>query len=193
MSNFHNKPFEGITYTFGHLQPLQMKVPLNTDGSLVIDMHVTFGCHCFTEGFDDAVHRPDHRYTYKGETRAFDPLRYECSLQLPRLMQAMLKGTIYNADESYTYAAHITLESITGQQSYSIFFNLEKDKRAKAPAVRMFVKSAYLKPLVAKINAQNWRFVSLAGQIAEAFPPREKKPKPAKKKKKAPQGLVSAN
>jgi hypothetical protein len=139
------------------------------------------------------VHRPDHRYTYKHETRAFDPLRYECSLRLPRLMQAMLKGTIYNADESYTYAAHIALESIEGPQTYSIFFNLEKDKRAKAPAVRMFVKSAYLNPLVAKTNAQSWRFVSLAGQIAGAFPPREKKPKPAKKKKKAPQGLVSAN
>jgi hypothetical protein len=109
------------------------------------------------------------------------------------LMQAMLKGTIYNAHESYTYAAHITLESNKGPQSYSIFFNLEKDKRAQEPAVRMFVKSAYLKPLVAKPNAQNWRFASLAGQIAEAFPPRIKKPKPMKKKKKAPQGLISVS
>jgi len=193
MSNFPHKQFAGTLYTFGHLQPLEMKVPLNADGSLAVDMNVTFGCHCFTEGFDASVHRPDHRYTYKGELRAFNPLRYECSLQLPRLIQAMLKGTIYNADESYTYAAHITLESIDGPQTYSIFFNLEKDKRVKTPAIRMFVKSAYLKPLVAKTNAQNWRFVSLAGQIAEAFPPREKKPKPAKKKKKAPQGLVSAS
>lgn len=191
MSDFPNKKFEGALYTFGHLQPVRMKVPLNAEGSLVIDMHVTFGCHCFTEGFDEARHQPGHLYTYKHETRAFDPLRYECSLQLPRLMQAMLKGTIYNADESYTYTAHITLESAGGPQSYSIFFNLEKDKRAKTPAIRMFVKSAYLKPLVAKTNAQNWRFVSLAGQIAEAFAPREKKPKPVKKKKKAPQGLVS--
>ncbi|OEZ91118.1 hypothetical protein JAB9_51010 [Janthinobacterium sp. HH107] len=193
MSNFPNKQFEGVLYTFGHLQPVQMKVPLNALGSLVIDMHVAFGCHCFTEAFDNVVHRPDHRYTYQNELRAFDRLRYECSLQLPRLMQAMLQGTIYNADESYTYAAHITLESIEGPQSYSIFFNLKKDKQASTPAVRMFVKSAYLKPLVAKPNAQNWRFVSLAGQIAEAFPPREKKPKPTKKKKKAPQGLVSAS
>lgn len=193
MSNFPKKQFQGQLYTFGHLQPVQMKVPLNAQGSLVIDMHVTFGCHCFTEEFDAAVHRPDHHYTHKGELRAFDTLRYACSLQLPQLMQVMLQGTIYNADESYTYAAHITLASLQGPQSYSIFFNLQKDKQATAPAVRMFVKSAYLKPLVAKPNAQNWRFASLAGQIAEAFPPREKKPKPAKKKKKAPQGLVSAS
>lgn len=193
MSNFPNKQFQGQLYTFGHLQPLQMKVPLNAQGSLVIDMHVTFGCHCFTEVFDVDVHRPDHRYTYKDELRAFDTLLYACSLQLPQLMQNMLKGTIYNADESYTYAAHITLASLQGPQSYSIFFSLEKDKQALTPAVRMFVKSAYFKPLVAKSNAQNWRFPSLAGEIAEAFPPRAKKPKPAKKKKKAPQGLVSAN
>lgn len=40
-------------------------------------------------------------------------------------MQAILKGTIYNADESYTYAAHINLESIGAPQSSSMFFNLE--------------------------------------------------------------------
>jgi hypothetical protein len=170
-----------------------MKVPLNAQGNLAIDMHVTFGCHCFTEEFDVLVHQPDHRYTYKGEQRAFDTLRYECSLHLPRLMQALLQGKIYNADESYTYAAHITLASLQGPQSYSIFFNLEKNKQARVPAVRMFVKSAYLKPLVAKPNAQNWRFSSLAGQIAGVFPPKTKKPKPAKKKKKAPQGLFPAS
>lgn len=193
MSNFPTKQFEGVTYTFGHLQPLQLKVPLNAAGSTVIDMHVNFGCHCFTEGFNQATHRPDHRYTYLGELRAFNTLRYECSLQLPKLMQAMLKGIIYNAHESYTYSAHITLESAQGPQSYSIFFNLEKDKQAQEPALRMFVKSAYLKPLVAKSNAQNWRFASLAGQISGVFPPKEKKPKPKPQKKKAPQGLVSAN
>jgi hypothetical protein len=193
MSNFPHKQFQGQLYTFGHLQPVQMTVPLNADGAITIDMHITFGCHCFTEEFNNITHRPDHRYMYKNELRAFDTQRYECSLQLPQLMHAMLKGTIYNAEESYTYAAHITLASLNGPQNYSIFFNLKKDKLALTPAVRMFVKSAYLKPLVAKPNAQNWRFASLAGQIAEAFPPREKKPKPSKKKKKAPQGLVSAS
>lgn len=193
MSNFPHKQFEGTLYKFDHLDPVQMKLPLNAEGTNNIDLHVTFGCHCFTEEFDAGQHRPDHRYTYKGELRAFDVLRYECSLQLPQVMQAMQKGTIYNADESYTYAAHITLASIDGPQTYSVFFSLQKDKSLRTPALRMFVKSAYLKPLVAKAGAQSWRFVSLAGQISGAFPPKEKKPKPAKKKKKAPQGLVSAS
>lgn len=193
MSNFPHKQFEGTLYKFDHLESQQMKLPLNAEGTSLVDMHVTFGCHCFTEEFDAALHRPDHRYTYKGELRAFDKRRYECSLQLSKLMQAMQKGTIYNADESYTYATHITLESMGRAQTYSIFFSLQKDKSVQTPALRMFIKSAYLKPLVAKDNAQNWRFVSLAGQISGAFPPKEKKPKPAKKKKKTPQGLVSTS
>ncbi len=94
----------------------------------------------------------------------------------------MQKGTIYNADESYTYAAHITLEASAGPQTYSVFFSLQKDRSVQRPALRMFVKSAYLKPLVAKAGAQSWRFISLAGQISGAFPPKEKKPKPTKKK-----------
>lgn len=191
MSNFANKQFEGTLYTFTHLQPTRLKVPLNMDGTIAIDMHVTFGCHCFTEGFDGTVHRADHRYTHGHETRAFDTLRYQCSLQLPRLVLSMLKGKIYRADDSFTYAAQISLASGTAMQDYSIFFNLEKDKHAKAPALRMFVKSAYLKPLVAMPNAQNWRFVSLAGQIAAVFPPKEKKPK--QPKKKAPKGLISTS
>ncbi len=193
MSKFPHKQFEGVLYKFDHLDPMHIKLPLNAGGSNTIDLHVTFGCHCFTEEFDAGQHRPDHRYPYKGELRAFNTLRYECSLQLPQIMHAMQKGTIYNADESYTYAAHITLASSDGPKTYSVFFSLQKDTRVKMPALRMFVKSAYLKPLVAKAGAQSWRFVSLAGQISGAFPLKEKKPKPTKKKKKAPKGLISAS
>lgn len=185
MSNFPHKTFQGVTYQFGHLDPVQMKVALNVAGTNLIDMHVTFGCHCFTEEFDKSKHTPGHSYTYKGEHRAFDVERYTCSLQLPQVMQSLLKGTIYHAKESYTYVAHITLPVplAQGPQSYSLFFSLEKDMTAAAPALRMFVKSAYLKPLVTAQDAQNWRFPSLAGQIAGVFPPKQKKPKPTKKKK----------
>lgn len=191
MTDFASKQFEGTLYTFNHLKPTQLKVPLNKDGTLAINMHVTFGCHCFTEGFDETIHREDHRYTHGDEIRAFNTLRYQCSLQLPQLVQSMLKGRIYRADNSYTYAAQISLISGTSKQDYSIFFNLEKDKHAKSAAVRMFVKSAYLKPLVAMPNAQSWRFVSLAGNIADVFPPKQKKTKPPKKK--APKGLISTS
>ncbi|MBB3214837.1 hypothetical protein FHW67_004160 [Herbaspirillum sp. Sphag1AN] len=188
MSHFPNKQFEGALYTFDHLRPVHIKLALNADQSVMIDLHISFGCHCFTEAFDVAVHRPDHRYTYRHETRAFNPLRYACSLQLGQVVRTMLKGKIYNARESYTYTTQVSLASTIGPQSYSIFFNLERDKGKQTPTLRMFVKSAYVKALVAKPHAQSWRFVSLAGQIAGVFASKEKNPKPAKKnqKKKAP-------
>ncbi len=182
VSNFPKKQFEGAIYEFGHLSAMQIHLPLDAQAAHHIDLHVTFGCHCFTEKFDTTVHLEHHRYVYKREVRAFDRGRYACSLQLPAVVQAMLKGRVYHADESYTYVAQITLEDLAGPQSYSVFFALEKDTGVQVPAVRMFVKSAYLKPLVAKPNGQSWRFVSLAGQIAGAFPPKEKKPRPQKKK-----------
>lgn len=186
MSKFPHKQFEGKSFTFDHLEPMQMKLPLNADASKTIDLRVTFGCHCFTEEFDTNKHRPDHRYTHNGELRAFNTVRYECSLQLRSVILLMQRGMIYKADESYTYTAHIVVESSEGQQAYSVFFSLEKDRKSIKPALRMFVKSAYLKPLVARAGAQSWRFVSLAGEISGVFAPKEKKPKPAKKKKKAP-------
>ncbi|WP_342116635.1 hypothetical protein [Pseudoduganella sp. OTU4001] len=181
MSNFRHKQFNGKLYTFEHLAPIRVKVPLNASATSEVDLHITFGCHCFTEAFSSAKHQDQHRYIHKGELRAFDLLRHECSMQLPSVLERMLRGTIYRAGDSYTYSAQIELEFAAGTQSYSVFFSLEKDRTVQVPALRMFVKSAYLKPLVAKPNAQSWRFPSLAGQVSGAFPPQEKKTRPKKK------------
>lgn len=183
MSDFPQKKFEGQTYTFEHLKPMTLRVAIGNPATY-ITLKVTFGCHCFTEEFVVGTHVDHHSYRYKDELRAFEMQRYLCSLQLPDVIQkSLLLGTIYNAGESLTYAAHISLEGIAGQQDYSIFFNLERDKSSAHPTVCMFVKSAYLKPLVAKQGAQNWRFKGLLATISGAFPPPEKKPKPVKKKK----------
>ena len=184
MSNFPQKHFLGATYAFTHLKPIVQEIPLQTQKTSFLRVHVTFGCHCFTEEFDHHQHQQHHRYVYKGELRAFDLLRYECSLELPKVIGCLLRGRVYLADESYTYAAQITIESAAGPQGYCVFFSLEKDTKEVAPAVRMFVKSAYLRPTVVKQNAQGWRFVSWAGQLSGAFTAKEKKPRP--KKKKAP-------
>ncbi len=57
---------------------------------------------------------------------------------------------------------------------------LEKDHNKAGHALKMYVKSAYLKPLVTKSNAQTWRFISLAGELSGAFE-KKKKNKPKKK------------
>lgn len=182
MSAFPQKQFNGQLYQFAHLVDLQHVAKLNAAGTVTVPMTIRFGCHCFTEDFKAGVHTDHHRYTYKGELRAFDVERYTCSLQLPAVILQMINGgTIYRADNSYTYVAHITVASAAGPQDYSVFFSLQK-VGGTAPSLSMFVKSAYLKPLVAKPGAQSWRFGSLAGQVSGAFAPKQKKPKPKKKK-----------
>jgi hypothetical protein len=182
VSDFHQKQFEGTLYDFKHLQPIKLKLPLNSAATVNIDIDVSFGCHCFTEEFNPSKHLDHHRYTHKNELRAFDPTRYECSLQLPQVIQNMLRGRIYWADKSYTYVAMITLTSMAGSQNYSVFFSLEKNLQTAIPALRMFIKSAYLRPSVAKPNSQGWRFVSLAGQVAGVFAEKGKSGKPQKQK-----------
>lgn len=171
MSNFANKTFDGQVYTFPHLQKITLSVDLVISSRpVIIPVHVTFGCHCFTEDFDSEKHGGHHRYTHLGEERAFDVERYQCSLQLPQVMNAMLTGTIYRADRSFTYVSQIVLPPSTGLEPYSIFFSLEKTRKSAVPAVEMFVKSAYLSALKHSPNAQSWRFKALVGQKAEVFP-----------------------
>jgi len=169
VTSFAHKTFEKKTYTFEHLVPMELAVHVKAKAIEYVPLHVTFGCHCFTEEFEGAIHQDHHRYVHAGELRAFDTTRYACSLQLPHVMSRMLTGRVYLADSSYTYVAQIPLAGVAGMQNYSVFFNLEKDKRVPGLALRMFVKSAYLRDLASPKNAQSWRFAALAGETSGAF------------------------
>lgn len=181
MTNFPKKTFNGTTYEFTHLAPVVLHVPVNTGQIAEVTVHVTFGCHCFTESFNPDVHQDHHRYTHLNELRAFDVERFQCSLQLPQVVSSMLGGRVYHADESFTYVAQITLPPGANQQSYSIFFSLRKDHRATAPTVKMYIKSAYLRNLASKSQAQSWRFAALVGTVAEVYPKKTKPSKPSRK------------
>ncbi len=166
----------GQVYTFDHLKPYTVKVPLQSTIWPELAVSIGFGSHCFTEAFDHAVHKNHHRYTHKGELRAFDMTRFECSLQLPDAITQLLSGKIYNANRSYTYVAQISLPDPRGREKYSIFFSLERNKKIPEPALLMFIKSAYIKGLAAPKHAQSWRFAALAGQIAGVYSAGRPKP-----------------
>jgi hypothetical protein len=170
VNSFPAKEFMGQVYTFNHLKPYTVTVPLQSELCPVLPITISFGSHCFTEEFDHALHKDHHRYTHKGELRAFDLTRFECSLQLPLAITQLFSGKIYNANRSYTYVAQISLTAPLGRENYSIFFSLERNKKARQPALLMFIKSAYLKGLAAPKHAQSWRFTALAGQIAGVYP-----------------------
>ena len=166
---FANKTFNGTVYTFAHLSPMQLQVALSGPPAVNVAVNVTFGCHCFTESFDTALHEDHHRYTHRSELRAFDVLRFQSSLQLPVSLNSLLTGMVHRADRSYTFVTQIALPPAAGQQSYSVFFSLEKSRRSTSPAVEMYVKSAYLRRPAATSHSQSWRFKALVGQISGAF------------------------
>jgi hypothetical protein len=176
VTQFPAKEFMGRVYTFDHLKPYTVKVPLQSVICPELAVSIGFGSHCFTEAFDHAVHKDHHRYTHKGELRAFDMTRFECSLQLPGAITQLLSGKIYNANRSYTYVAQISLPDPRDRENYSIFFSLERNKKIPEPALLMFIKSAYIKGLAAPKHAQSWRFAALAGQIAGVYPAGRPKP-----------------
>lgn len=179
--SFPQKHFEGVVYAFDHLAPFSLQASLNAAGTVTVPLHGSYSSHCFTETFDSEKHLDHHRYTHAGELRAFDVTRFQCSLQLPAVMTSLLKGKIYRAkNNNYTYVAHITVADLN--EPYSVFFDLKRDGTPEAPALRMFVQSAYLTPLVVGAHSQSWRFGSLAGQVTGLFTPPQKKPKPQKKK-----------
>lgn len=185
--SFPSKTFEGTSYGFGHLTPMATSVILPVTGQVdvTVPIQVNFGCHCFTEEFKDALHQDHHRYVYKGELRAFDLTRYQCSLQLPVVVASLISaGRVYASQNSYTYVAQIPLTGAAGLQNYSVFFSLEADDKSTEPALRMFIKSGYLKQLAAPAHAASWRFAALAGLVSGVYAPAERKPRPTKQAKK---------
>jgi hypothetical protein len=179
---FAHKQFEGVTYTFEHLKSRLLKVALSPpSGTVVAQIDVQFGSHCFTEGFDATIHGDHHRYTHAGELRAFDKARHDCSLYLPGIVDAMGNGKIYRSADSYTYVAQIPVPPVTGFGNYSVFFSLEAEKGStlEHPRAKMFVKSAYPRDLAAPANAQSWRFSALVGFNTGVYQPVQK-PRPTK-------------
>lgn len=183
MSRFPQKQFQGKLYEFSHLTPTTHTVPLNAAGTFSVLLQVSYSIHCFTEDFNPLLHQDHHRYSYGSETIAFDVVRYDCSLQLPSIVAGMARAQVYRArNDNYTYVARV--EHAQLNQPYSLFFTLKNEtKDGEVPLARMFVQSAYIKPLTVAPNAKNWRFGSLLGQLTGVFEPAPKKDRP---KKKAP-------
>lgn len=182
MSQFPKKQFQGKLYEFQHLAPTVLTVALDSAAKSVASLHVAYSIHCFTEEFDTSVHQEHHRYSYADETRAFDVVRYDCSVNLPAIIAGMSRATVYRAlQNNYTYVAQIPVNGI--QNLYSLFFTLKNEGDLATPSARMYVQSAYPKPLTVGANAKNWRFGSLLGQVTGVFTAPVKKQKP---KKKAP-------
>jgi hypothetical protein len=133
-------------YHFPHLEPFQIVVSSDKVGR-DLRIHVRFSNHCFSEGFDAAIHPPG-TITFPdggGRQRVFSPERYGLSQQLPGVLQRLNhpKAKVWQTAQRRNWLHSLVVDNGTGP--YHIFFEMRR-----APAderhlqdLNMIVESAY--------------------------------------------------
>ncbi|MFQ1586718.1 hypothetical protein ACJWP2_26065 [Klebsiella pneumoniae] len=120
--------YKGKKYDLKHLHPFTFKAKIN---DAEVKISVAFSNHCFTDQKGEGKPLMSGRY--------FCEDRYQCSLELPRILQQhLINGHIVphwdrNSNEVYYYA-HIF--------DYAIFFDLRPNANNPGELI-MFVTSAY--------------------------------------------------
>jgi hypothetical protein len=127
----------GKPIDLSHLEPFQFAI-VPTGFEFAVTINVYFFNHCFSEAFDEVVHKETlpTTHTSHNEKRAFNRSRYDLS--------KTLAGHIKNLNgKRISQARHETLIRVTlqDQRQYGIFFTLKKSGDA---ACDLFVVSAYL-------------------------------------------------
>lgn len=127
-SRWHDVSYNGKTYDLKHLHPFSFQTTLN---GVAVNISVVFSNHCFTDKKGDGQPLFGDRY--------FCEARYQCSLNLPRLLQEhLVNGHVVphfdkGSNEVYYYAAI---------HDYAVFFDLRPD-RGSPGGLTLFVTSAY--------------------------------------------------
>jgi len=142
-----SKEFDGVTWTFNHLQAFAMRlqVPLDGIGPVDVDVVVLFTNHCYSREVADGENVNERHIVMDGKTRRLmDSWRYELSLKyLPQLVHSLDKRRIKPSRENF-----VTIElepSAPGEAptNYAMFFDVIKDRKRKRRLL-LRVKSAYV-------------------------------------------------
>lgn len=132
MSNWTSFNIYGKKYDLSHLQPFDHVV--NVDGEQVT-LHVTFGHHCFTD------QKGNGPLIYKNEGRYWSQERYECTLNLPRIIKENMIHAYavpylnLKNNEQYHY---LELE----EYEYAIFFDINRPENS-TNRLKLKIVSAY--------------------------------------------------
>lgn len=150
VDNDHKHPakeFEGKTWTFNHLQPFAMRMPVQLDGLGIVDVDVVvlFTNHCYSREVEDGEDVNERHIVMDGKTRRLmDSWRYELSLKhLPQLVHSLDTRRIKPSRENFVT---IELEPAAPGESpmnYAMFFDVIKDRKRKKRLL-LRVKSAYV-------------------------------------------------
>ncbi|MEN9867275.1 MAG: hypothetical protein RL748_2865, partial [Pseudomonadota bacterium] len=144
---------DGNLYDLGHLHPFSFALELPERGKLPaasFEIEVSFGLHCFTEEIKPtdpvAWHYADLR-----ETRTFNLVRYELSLQLPAIIRDLDRRRCYHGRYNNFMTFEVLRDGIIVH--YQIYFQVSKS-RLLANRLSLFVQSAYPKQVPHKVQRE---------------------------------------
>ena len=127
---------DGTPVDLSHLEPFEFSV-VPKDWNAPATISVSFHDHCFTETFDAARHAAAiiTSQASRHERRAFDPIRYALSRQLPGFVRG-LDGQRIASTQQHNL---VRIELADGKD-YGIFFTLRRESPKRCG---LFVVSAY--------------------------------------------------
>jgi hypothetical protein len=140
-----SKPFfptllvAGVPVNFSHLEPFQFLVFTEArPGGAIID--VRFSNHCFSEAYNASIHaEPIVDVWDRGQRRIFSQQRYDLSLGLREIVEALPRSPIFLTPEANF--VRILTEGDNGIVEYRVYFNAKRGRGTGD--VSLFIESAY--------------------------------------------------
>jgi hypothetical protein len=128
---------DGKRLDFGHLEPFEFPCATaeRPQGAII---GVRFSNHCFTETYDPQKHEGRPIHMDGNRQRAFCPVRFSLSVQLPELVRALPEGHVFMTPETN----YVRVELDDGIE-YRMFFNMRRAANGDGHDIRMYVESAY--------------------------------------------------
>jgi hypothetical protein len=156
----------GEVVSIAHLAEDEIRCPCESiNRELVIK--VTYKNHCYTEVWNQEKHTREEILLYDSpdRPRAFCPIRYKLSFELPKLINELQKKRVYQTPEArnYVYVVSLTISN----QIYEIYFMLQRAQSGDRADLRLTVESAYADTElpVTKKRPRAIRFLILAQKV----------------------------
>lgn len=144
------RTIEGVTYTFDHLRPFDLRLTRPAKGAfaaLDIAIHVVFDCHVVTEAVEERVGDPAaYWFDSANNFRRFDRDRYEWSRCLPQMINGLVLvngGTKCYIAKSRNYMIWKPAGTDLNGPHYQAYFNIYR--RGGEARLMMYIQTAYVK------------------------------------------------
>lgn len=131
-------------YDFAHLEPFNFTIA----SQLVkreLHVHVTFSSHCFSEGYDAAMHPVGAPIILDGagRPRTFCAIRYRLSVGLPAVIQGLNhpQSKVRETATRRNWAYSMTIQDPAGP--YHVFFEIRRAATEKPQDLNLVIESAY--------------------------------------------------